>query len=131
MNVNVSRKSKTSPITARYGSTPEPELCGEDVAASVRDNFRANFEAILEERDIVQRDFAKLIGVDPAVITFWKKGHRYPETAQLDRIVDALKIEPEELFVDPKRRRLRRAKDRLLQAAREVIEASEGVDDKG
>ena len=77
------------------------------VAAKIREIFRVNLSKILDRDDVNQRELAETIGVSPEVITRWRHGDSFPKTdAQIDKLVEALKIRHEELFIDPKRIRL-------------------------
>lgn len=90
--------------TARHVGR-RPSL-GAAVAASIREIFRANLSRILAEKRVNQRDLATKLGVAPEVISRWKSARSFPETAEIDKLVNELKIHPEELFLDPKRLRL-------------------------
>ena len=100
-------------------SGPSEIELGGDVPASIRENFRRNLARILAAKGIKQKDLARAMGVDPAVITFWKKGHRYPETPQLDRLIEVLNLRPEDLFRDPGDK-----EPDFLEAAKQVVKAA-------
>lgn len=97
------------------------------VAASVRNIFSANLSRILAEKDVNQRLLAATLGVAPEVISMWKSSRAFPQTKQLDNLVKALKIHPEELFLDPSRVRMTptgEVDSALVEAIRQALRSS-------
>lgn len=97
------------------------------VAASIRTIFGANLSRILAEKKVNQRELAMKLGIASPVISHWKTGRFFPETKQIDGLVEALKIQPEELFLDPSRVRLARdgeVEPALVDAIRQALKSS-------
>lgn len=98
------------------------------VAARIREIFRANLARILAENKVNQRKLADDIGVSAQVISWWKSGTSYPKTdAQIDRLIKALNIMPEDLFLDPSRVRMTptgEVDSALVEAIRQALKSS-------
>ena len=60
--------------------------------------FGRNLKRALEEREILQKDFAKKIGVQKQMVTYWIKGSHIPKIYDLCKISDALGMTPDELM---------------------------------
>lgn len=73
---------------------------GDDVAASVLDNFRANLSRLLEtlkSSGVSHEEFASRLGVAPQKVSQWKGGV-FPRPKQIDEIAKALGVSSEALF---------------------------------
>ena len=89
-------------------------LEGEDeVAASVRDRFRRNISAILDDlRDsgIKQKDIAEALGKAPAALSKLRGGEWFPSAEEIDKLLEALnkfsakELDLEDLFRNPARK---------------------------
>ena len=100
---------------------------GVAVAASVRNIFSANLTRILAEKAINQRELAAAIDVAPEIISHWKASRAFPQTRQLDNLIKALEIHPEELFLDPSRVHMTPSGDvdsALVEAIRQALKSS-------
>ena len=97
-------------------------------AASIRAVFKANLSRILAEKNVNQTKLAGHLGIEPKIISRWKKGTAFPKNADLiDKLVDVLCIHPEELFLDPRRLRLvegGRIETALVEAIREALKSA-------
>lgn len=60
--------------------------------------FGARLSRILEERDMTQRDLAKLVGVAPATVNDWVKGRITPLMRRVDKICAALSVDRADLM---------------------------------
>lgn len=56
-----------------------------------------NIKPIREEAGMTQTALAEKIGVSQQAVSFWETGERYPRTADLPRIADALGVSIDEL----------------------------------
>jgi len=54
--------------------------------------FRENLKALLKERGLTQKEFARLSGLTECQVSHYLSGYRLPETAVLMRIADALSV---------------------------------------
>ena len=50
--------------------------------------FGVRLKHLREERKLLSKDFAKIMNVEPATITNWEKGNRFPKDSMLIKIAD-------------------------------------------
>lgn len=50
--------------------------------------FGVRLKHLREERKMLSKDFAKIMNVEPATITNWEKGNRFPKDSMLVKIAD-------------------------------------------
>lgn len=50
--------------------------------------FGVRLKHLREERKLLSKDFAKIMNVEPATITNWEKGNRFPKDSMLVKIAD-------------------------------------------
>lgn len=50
--------------------------------------FPIRLRELREEKELLSKDFAKIMNVEPATITNWEKGNRFPKDDVLIRIAD-------------------------------------------
>jgi len=84
-------------------------LAGQDVAASIKENFKANMRRIFNElraKGVSQADIADKIGVDRSQFSRYMLGH-LPRLSNLQKMLDAfneyMPVDPEDLFRDPEK----------------------------
>ena len=50
--------------------------------------FPTRLKELREEKGLLSKDFAKIMNVEPATITNWEKGNRFPKDDVLIKIAD-------------------------------------------
>lgn len=50
--------------------------------------FPSRLKALREEKGLLGKDFAKIMSVEPATVTNWEKGNRFPKDDVLVKIAD-------------------------------------------
>jgi len=50
--------------------------------------FPSRLRELREEKELLSKDFAKIMNVEPATITNWEKGNRFPKDDVLIKIAD-------------------------------------------
>ena len=50
--------------------------------------FPVRLRELLKKRELLNKDFAKIMRVEPATITNWEKGNRFPKDDALIKIAD-------------------------------------------
>lgn len=50
--------------------------------------FASRLKALREDKDLLSKDFAKIMNVEPATVTNWEKGNRFPKDDTLIKIAD-------------------------------------------
>jgi transcriptional regulator with XRE-family HTH domain len=104
----------------------------EALGKDARELFRERLDAIMATRALTNRALAKAIGVDPSVVTHWRKGSASPEMHRLSLIAATLGVPVHWFFVDTSEptevaARLREHADRIASEARELAEEAARV----
>lgn len=60
--------------------------------------FGEKLAKILEQKGIMQMDFAEEVGVHPAIISYWCNGHRKPNLSNLINICVSLNVSADYLL---------------------------------
>ncbi len=98
-------------------------LLGEDVAASIRENFRANigriFDTLRDTQGVTQTRLAEKMGVPLSLLSQMRSGKYFPSVDQMQRLLNVLNeymdVQPEDLIKNPHKKA---AEDLLVELAR-------------
>lgn len=77
---------------------------GVDVAASIREFFKANINRVLDElktRGLTQEVVAGSLDVSSSHLSHWRKGQMPRDWEKLEKFCDLYGVEPGELFMNP------------------------------
>jgi transcriptional regulator with XRE-family HTH domain len=70
---------------------------------SLQDIFTANMRKYRKKAHFTQEKLAELCGTDPCYIGQIENGRRFPSLPYIERIANALKVSPDQLFFDATR----------------------------
>lgn len=70
------------------------ELSTEEIKSQMQFIFAIRLKRLLKEKEIKEKDFAKLIEIRPATITRYIKGKNFPSLANIVRICKKLEVSP-------------------------------------
>lgn len=106
----------------RTGRRPRPEAMSlEEVLAALfpprytTDRFRVALNSLMIEKDISQKELAKLIGVNPSTVCRFLSGTRYPTMETIESISGVLGVPPH-WFTEYREHAIAQALSNLLAA---------------
>lgn len=63
-----------------------------------RETFVKRLRSLLAERDMGQSELAHIADINPAQITRYMKGERRPTLRTMEKLAEALQVDPDDLF---------------------------------
>ncbi len=60
--------------------------------------FGTRLKELREDREIMSKDFAKIMNVEPSTVTNWEKGNRFPKEDVIIKLADYFNVSVDYLF---------------------------------
>jgi len=62
--------------------------------------FSENFKRLRKERNLLQKEIAKILGVSTSIVSDWEKGVKMPRGGTIQKIAEFFQIPQNELFIE-------------------------------